>query len=340
MPGRDETRHIMDNYGHARVFSQGPDSSGHPTMNDRTAPGRLMLRRLRALGDALPAALDGDVEGVHKTRVASRRVREALPVVLAQASPRPVRKATRALRRVTRALGPVRELDVTLGLIAAETASHAGVVDALEPVRLRVVEERQRRGAELVEQLQAIDVEKLAYRITSALEPDDHGMAAEDSAAVARAVLAIRVSRRARELGAATREAGPLYAPEPLHRVRIAVKKLRYALELAAELRLLPSRRSVMRLKAVQETLGGLHDLQVLLARISAVQAELPADETEIDARLSDVADDIDRRCRELHATYVAGRERLLEVVGEAVDHLTSIPASTMESEPATPSVH
>ena len=57
-------------------------------------------------------------------------------------------------------------------------------------------------------------------------------------------------------------------------------------------------------------------------------------------ARLTEALDDVDRRCRELHAAFITARERLLRVVNEAVEHLTSLPASTMESEPATPSVH
>jgi hypothetical protein len=96
----------------------------------------------------------------------------------------------------------------------------------------------------------------------------------------------------------------------------------------------------VARLKAVQNTLGALHDLQIASKRIEAAQAELPAEAAEAHARLAEVLDDIDRRCRELHAAYVTARERLLRQVDEAVDHLTSLPVSTMESEPATPSVH
>jgi CHAD domain-containing protein len=292
------------------------------------------------MGDALPAALEGEVAAIHKARVASRRVREALPVVLAQAPPKQVRRIRRTVQRITRALGPLREIDVTLGLIAAEAEVHPDAAGALDDLRRQVVEERRRREAHLIDRLQAIDIEKLAYRVTAALEPDPHETQDGNPAVVARAVLAVRAARRARQLSAAIEAAGSLYAPEPLHDVRIAVKKLRYALELAADLRLLASNGSVARLKAVQNTLGALHDLQIASKRIEAAQAELPAEAAEAHARLAEVLDDIDRRCRELHAAYVTARERLLRQVDEAVDHLTSLPVSTMESEPATPSVH
>src|SRR5205085_6878634 len=50
-----------------------------------------------------------------------------------------------------------------------------------------------------------------------------------------------RVARRAASLRAAIAAAGAVYAPEQLHIVRIALKKLRYSVELAAEARQKPA---------------------------------------------------------------------------------------------------
>ena len=55
---------------------------------------------------------------------------------------------------------------------------------------------------------------------------------------------------------AAIQNAGQVYAAEQLHAVRIATKKLRYALELVADSRLAPVRPLVNTLKRAQETLG------------------------------------------------------------------------------------
>ena len=81
---------------------------------------RALERRVRALERDLPAALGGDVEALHRSRVASRRLREILPVLgLERDAGRqaPVRKLQRRLRRLTSALGGVRELDVALGIL-------------------------------------------------------------------------------------------------------------------------------------------------------------------------------------------------------------------------------
>ena len=77
-----------------------------------TTPSEMLIRqRLAAVTRMLPGARDGDAESLHQARVATRRLREALPLV-AQGSRG--RKLEKSVRRLTRALGPVRELDVAL----------------------------------------------------------------------------------------------------------------------------------------------------------------------------------------------------------------------------------
>src|SRR5437868_13448656 len=72
----------------------------------------LLLSRLERFTKMLPGVADGDVKAIHRARVASRRLRELLPVL--QLDQDSVRKVERRLRKVTRQLGGVRELDVLL----------------------------------------------------------------------------------------------------------------------------------------------------------------------------------------------------------------------------------
>src|SRR4051812_19138139 len=88
-------------------------------MNTRAPkPTTRLLRRLAsALHRHLPAAVGGDQTGVHQARVTSRRLREALPVLSTGLKGSKAGKARRKIRRLTKALGTVRELDVTLSLL-------------------------------------------------------------------------------------------------------------------------------------------------------------------------------------------------------------------------------
>ena len=84
-------------------------------MDHRAALLLVLLRqRLETLIDAMPAAQSGDVRSVHQARVATRRLREALPVLRKSLNADAIDRARQRVRRMTRALGPVRELDVSL----------------------------------------------------------------------------------------------------------------------------------------------------------------------------------------------------------------------------------
>ena len=81
-------------------------------MNTRTPRvTTLLLQRLsRALKRHLPKAVAGDDGGVHHARVTSRRLREAVPVLATGLKGSKAGKARRKIRRLTRALGTVRDL--------------------------------------------------------------------------------------------------------------------------------------------------------------------------------------------------------------------------------------
>src|SRR4029079_19432585 len=114
-----------------------------------------------------------------------------------------------------------------------------------------------------------------------------------------------------RRLLEAMTEAGHLYAPERLHAVRIAAKKLRYSLALAADSGLTQEAAHVRTIKRAQDMLGKLHDLQVLQPHVAAVQAE-PRSGRPREA-LEDLARHIEGQCRHLHGRYVASSIALRE---------------------------
>ena len=283
----------------------------HPTMNRRKprVTTTLLARRARALQRYLPAAIRGDGQGVHQARVATRRLREAVPVLTTGVKGAKTGKARNKIRRLTRALGTVRELDVTLHILD-ELARRPGIPrNALEDVRAHVVLERDRRRALMLERLDQVNSEKLGRRLRAI------GVALSNCDLEAwRETLTTRLLKRARRFNDAVKDAGHIYAPDRLHRVRIAAKKLRYTLELAADSGTAAAEPLVRSLKRVQNTLGRLHDLQVLQHHVAEVQAAPPVRRGAADGGLEALHRTLEDECRHLHARYIASYAALLEL--------------------------
>jgi CHAD domain-containing protein len=264
---------------------------------------------VRALQRHLPLAIKGSDVGVHQARVATRRLREAVPVLASGLKQSKAGKAGRKLRRLTRALGGVRELDVTLHLLDELASSDELSRPALQDVRLHVMAERDDKREAMLTRLADVNVEKLKRRLASVAVA-----VGGDRSGAWRQVLGARLMKRARRLAAAVEQAGHLYAPDQLHQVRIAAKKLRYALEMAADSGVRAAAPHVRALKRVQEALGRLHDLQVLQGHVAAVQAA-PRGRSVPHEGLAAIAGRIEEECRRLHGTYVVHVPELHEVI-------------------------
>ena len=289
-------------------------------MNVRTPYDVLWQKRLDALDKVWPQFLAGETEALHKARVASRRIREALPVVGVHASAAKVKKLRRKMRDLTRYLGPIRELDVELGMIEKRLACD-GSRSALTMVRREVAARRLALRHKLKEDKPVSDLKKLRKKLEKVAAPKDEH-ASQDAW---RAALAATLMRRAKRVKAALDDAGPLYAPERIHGVRIATKKLRYALEIAADAGQAGVQPELKALKREQERLGHLHDLQSLLKHVQQAQAS-----ARVGSRLAELtayADTFERECRGLHAQFVEGRDALYKCVHD-VRH-TFVPALT-----------
>jgi CHAD domain-containing protein len=266
----------------------------------------LIRQRVSALRRALPAAKAGDAASLHQARVATRRLRAALPLV---ASRPKTGKVARSVRRLTRILGPVRELDVALVIL--EELERSGEVPrgGIERLRASIVEERQRLQTAVRDQIDEFDLDKLRKRALAAARKQDEGRKPRDARNAA--IMRMRAARRARRLAAAIENAAGLYLPDRLHEVRIAVKKLRYTLELGGTVRKLARLRT---LRNAQDLLGRMHDLEVLIARTRGIQSSPGASTLKVSADLDRLVRRLETECRQLHGHYVAARPTLLSL--------------------------
>jgi CHAD domain-containing protein len=228
-------------------------------------------------------------------------VREALAVIEAVAHKSEAARLRRDVRRVTRALGPVRELDVALGELDEAAGRHGWSPDLVAAVHRHVEKERDRRRIRMRARLRHLDLARVA-RGCHVLSDELADTVTERD--WTRAV-AGRVSVAAGRALDARDRCGTLYAPERLHALRIAAKKLRYALELAGSLPGVEPAESLALLRSVQERFGHLHDVQVLLGEVEATAAA--ARRTVLANGLRDIVETLERDCREVHALALAG---------------------------------
>src|SRR4029077_11588116 len=127
-----------------------------------------------------------------------------------------------------------------------------------------------------------------------------------------------RVVRRSSQLRAAIEVPGPLYRPGQLHDVRIAVKRLRYGVELAQDAGLGGAPGDVATLKAAQDVLGQLHDLEVLIGWARDAQASFAPPALATWRGLGSLVRDLENECLLLHARYMSNRAKLLGVCDRA----------------------
>jgi CHAD domain-containing protein len=284
----------------------------------------LLRQRLVSLLQVMPAAQAGDETSVHQARVASRRLRQALPLLGVRANAGALDRAGKRVRRITRALGPVRELDVTLLLLAELGHNRAAPARAIERVRLAVAGERVKRRREMLAAITPSKLDKLRKRLVRVAAPAAHAVAKGSALAEAHA----QAARRAAALREAIDRAGSIYLADRLHRVRVAAKKLRYALEIQRVLTKSRSISALNRLRAQQELLGRMHDLEVLIDRARRVQGELTPRDRRGMAELTRLIRVLEDECREGHAAYMRTRPALLKtcaaIIAAADDSHTS----------------
>jgi CHAD domain-containing protein len=266
-------------------------------------PVTVLQTQIDALLRQLPAVRDADVEGVHQARVATRRLREALPL-FARSYPADVKRVRKLVKRAGRRLGRVRELDV----MRADLERRAGripmampAVDAARKTLARRHDAARRRLIKVLDRLRLDRREQLRLR-----HRGDWWRPFAGPARGWAAVLWQRIERRADDLSRAIDHCGGVYFPNRVHAVRVGAKKLRYSAELAGLAGLWRCVEAVNDLKQTQDTLGHLHDAQVLLESMD----ELVGDSAR-GREVTLLKDDLQGEIAERHAKYLSQRDRL-----------------------------
>ncbi len=215
-----------------------------------------------------------DIEHVHRMRVATRRLRAALPIFSICFPAKKVTQWTNDIRQITRALGAARDNDVQIELLTQILAALPET--SLRPgVRRLLLRQRQARTAiqpKVVQAVQKFQASPTHSSLPAALAPYQPSPEAESTVLTfdhpLYALAAEHIQARLEKfLSFETHVAYPDHAKE-LHAMRIAAKELRYTLEVFAPLYADQLKDELKALRAFQDTLGALHDADVWLAEL------------------------------------------------------------------------
>lgn len=219
-----------------------------------------------------------DVEALHDMRVASRRVREAMEIFRTCYRAKAFKEHYRGVRRVTRTLGAVRNLDVCVDFFSElrKRSNGTGERDAVVYLLNQKKAERKRAHRKMVRKLDRLDLKRMKKSLRAfCSDPTRDGDAEEanqDMVTRARAIVEERLDHVLGYRGAIEHESDV----DALHRMRIATKKLRYAMETLYIVFDDDGFDEVYNgVKGLQEMLGNIHDLDVFMGMVAEVKEEV-----------------------------------------------------------------
>jgi CHAD domain-containing protein len=224
--------------------------------NSRLA-GTLILRKSRAMFRHFPLALAGDQEAIHQLRVSGRRLRVALPLLVAKPDGRRAERARRLLRQLTRIAGSSRDLDVLLESYDEHLKTLPSRNDEQRLLRHRLASARRRSRARMVENLLDLEISRLREDLASLVARGGPG-----PSIVCQRFSAL-TTHEFRFLQEGFAQLGAKLDAEVLHALRRRARRVRYAVEVFDQVRNFESA-AAKPWKALQDLIGVIHDHHVL----------------------------------------------------------------------------
>ncbi len=240
------------------------------------AAGRVFEATIANVREHAPAAMLGDVDGIHDMRVAVKRLREAMRLFRRLLPTRRRERMMPVVEILNDTLGEVRERDVLIrdaqqlrGELEDDGELTSTATEAWRTERAEAFEHLLRTWAKMTGDGFFDALEEIARRtrkrgrMVNRLDYEQFAYAE-----------IIRALERVRErLGPALEST----EPAPLHRLRIGVKRLKYAMEPFR--RIFPLMREPYSVVSeAQQILGLAHDLDVLRERLAEHLDCIPGD--------------------------------------------------------------
>jgi CHAD domain-containing protein len=253
-------------------------------MLQTATPLALFHQQIRILRTHLPGALDGRPDSIHDARIATRRIREVLPLAHEWQRRDVADDLFARFQRMGRSLGRVRDADVRIELLKYLESRISNAAPSLVLVRQRKECARRELMRRLVKRFERLAAERELARLAAGA-PRHRPSFWFTLTSPWRSQLRLLLAERAHGATDAIAHAGRLYFPNRTHEARIAIKKFRYAAEIAERAGIVAGEPLIRDLKKSSDILGELHDRQTLI------------DDLNDGAILGDGMDEIQIRC-------------------------------------------
>lgn len=250
-----------------------------------------MLQRLPPLLEAFAQEADGvrlaeDIEYIHRMRVASRRLRAALPLFKSCFSSKQYGRWMAEIAGITRALGEARDADVQIAFLTKyekkqfsawkkrhkDDGTEPPVAPALRYLLSDLRKQRARLQDRVLSALDALEKSKVIPELRerfATLVLQKRRVPRKRMAYGVPALAALRIESRLLTLLSYEPWVNHPDAVAEHHATRIAAKKLRYTIEIYGPVYRLGLAKPHARVKKIQEILGDLHDCDVWIDHIT-----------------------------------------------------------------------
>jgi CHAD domain-containing protein len=208
-----------------------------------------------------------DIEALHDMRVASRRLRESLEIFQFCFPAKNYDYLYNRVRRVTRALGQARNADVAVAYFSGLLDESRDLLGqfALQDALRRLTRQQRRRRAKMQTELDKVQPEALLANFEKAFAKLEQSPVPRRGPRTALSLARRLLAQRLREVFTCRQLLKGEGDVEGLHKLRIAVKKLRYAIETLDFAVSESAKESLRFFKKLQTVLGELHDRDVFV---------------------------------------------------------------------------
>jgi len=233
---------------------------------------RIIQRHLAAMAAEVEGVRAAeDIECIHRMRVATRRMRTALTLFSDCFPKQDYKKIQKDVRKITRALGEARDLDVQLEVIEAALGEFADPVfqPGIKRLKLRLTQRR----AEVQQHVDAAMDRMLADQLIERLEAWATPLLEQSKSVYLYTPALYQLAFQGIQVRIDELLAHVPYITDPqnvleLHAMRISAKRLRYAMETFEELYGGQLKPYITTARKLQDQLGAIHDLDVWIVMI------------------------------------------------------------------------